>query len=279
MTLGARTHASEVRTRIFKVTARRAPAWQAGIAALEEHARYPLGDDTFRLDHGSDYFAFFRRLGDVHYYAALAKGEPVAVGAGVLRRVPFRAGERPRRAWYLCDLKVRPDFRGGHLPLKMLGRAFLPCYLRCRRGYAITMNPPAGPNRVVRLLARFEWVPIRFARILEIYSFDAGAMERLRPLVERYRGPISFLSLRGKKDLVLDRAGAPLPLLHVQHGPCAEAGVRNPAPDHVHMLCAPAGDELSAALRASDVSPSATASIVESGMHHADWRFILTSDI
>jgi hypothetical protein len=266
--------------RVFKVTPARQPRCQPGITALEGSARYPLGHDTFRIDHGPDYFAFFHRLGELHYYAAESdSGETVAVGAGIVRRVPFRAGEKPRRTWYLCDLKVRPDFRGNRLPLRMLTRAFPHNYLRCPRGYAVTMNPAQSPNRVVRLLQHFRWARVSLATQLELYSLDAEAMRRHRALVERHRGPVSFLSLAGKKEIILTSTGKPMPLLHVQFGPTAETGAPEPLVGCVHMFCAPSEDPLACELRSLGVAPSATASVIHHGMAGADWRFILTSDI
>jgi hypothetical protein len=269
--------------KIFKVTAQRRPLWRARITALEAGARYPLGTDWFQLDHGDDYFAFFDRLGDVHYYAAAAPdGRVAAVGAGIIRRVPFREGARARRAFYLCDLKVEPAFRGQRLPFALFRRAFVPCYLRCSRGYAISMDPAQGPNRVVHLIERLPRARIQFAARLFIYSCGADEMRRLAPVIERRRGPVSYLSLRGKKDLVLASTGAPLPLLHVQHGACAErdgAAHATPVDGHTHMFCAPEGDELATDLAASGAAAAATASIVQHRMSDCDWRFVLTSDI
>src|SRR5258705_11548925 len=36
---------------------------------------YPLGDDTFRIDHGDNYFSFFRRMGEPFYYAIFQEQE------------------------------------------------------------------------------------------------------------------------------------------------------------------------------------------------------------
>lgn len=246
--------------------------YQEPLAALEKKARYPLGEDSFTIEHGADYFAFFDRLGTVEYHAALDGDRVVAVGCGILRRVP-------RRTWYLCDLKVDPEYRGRRIPLAMLSRAFLPNYLRCPRGYAISMNPAKGENRVVRLLQKFRWARITVPAYLEIYSLDDARMREVAPVVERHRGPISYLSLAGKKDLVLASTGRPLPLMHVQFGPCAEAGAREPRDGHAHMLCAPGGDPLAHALAERGIAPTATASIVQHRMSWSDWRFVLTSDV
>jgi hypothetical protein len=248
------------------------------IAALEQLATYPLGADSFKISHGDDYFAFFSRLGKLHYYLVLDGSRVVAVAAGVLR-------PRPRPSWYLCDLKVHPEYRGRHLPLKLLTRVFVPRYLECRRGYAISMNPGDGsPNRIVRMLGHFRWLSSALATTLELFSLDEPALRASLDAIERHRGKVSYLSLAGIKDIVLTSTGAPMRLAHVQFGPCsARAGDRGhspePLPGHVHMLCAPRGDALAVELRGRGLVPSATASVIHHRMADTDWGFVLTSDI
>ena len=94
--------------RFHRLTFQERQLFQPGIVAIEKIATYPLGDDFFKIDHGVDYFAFFDRLGKLNYYI-MCDGEHVAaVGAGVLRQVPYLQGKSPQEAWYLCDLKVHP---------------------------------------------------------------------------------------------------------------------------------------------------------------------------
>lgn len=266
--------------RITRITEANARTFEPRIVELEKVSTYPLGSDCFRIDHGPDYFAFFRRLGILKYYLVEQDGRPAAVGAGVLRDIPSTPGGRSYRAWYLCDLKVHPEFRGRHLPLRLLGRVFLPNYLRCRRGYAISMDPSDGSqNRVVRLLRRFRWLPFRLETSLNIYFLSFDEMARCRHLLDAALGPISFLSLRDKKDLILESTGMPIPLLHVQHGMCGSYGTAEPEPGFAHVLCLPEGDPLIAPLKALEVCSIARASVIAHGMPNRDWRFILTSDI
>jgi hypothetical protein len=264
--------------RFIRLTRENRPVWGPRIQTLEASAVYPLGADTFRIDHGADYFAFFERLGEVRYYVAAEDERPLAVGCGAVRRFPF-AGGKVRDAWYLCDLKVEPGHRGRRIPLRMAGRAFLPGYWRCARGFGITMNPPRGENRVVRLASRFRWARFSIAGTLRLWSLDADAMRRVLPVVVRHRGPTGFISLGGVKDLVLGSTGAPMPLLHAQFGPLATPKIREPQAGHVHMLCAVEGDSLSRDLAASGATPSATATVVHHRMDGARWDAVLTSDI
>ena len=263
--------------RVVTVRPRDRAAYAEGIAALERGTSYPLGDDRFELDHGGDYFAFFDRLGETVYEVALDGGRVVGVSARILR-------SRPVRCWYLCNLKVYPEYRGQRIAARFARHALLGAYTRCGRGYGISMNEPGrGENRVARLVDRLRMVPFHAAD-LELFSLDASAMAELRPIVERHRGPTSYLSLAGKKDLVLETTGAPLPLLHVQFGPCAERGLDDVAPGHTHMLCAPAGDALALDLVAHGAEPSATATVLHHRMPKPSngagrFDFVLTSDI
>ncbi len=265
---------------VIRIHREELPRWQEQLSALERMATYPIGTDRFQIDHGRDYFRFFERLGTLYFYAHVEGDRLIGTGGGMLRQVPYRQGEKPRTAWYGGDLKIHPDHRGNRIPMAMAGRVFVPNFLRCRRGYAISMNPGDGSeNRVVRLLQRFRWAPVHQGGTLELYSLDADAMRACAPLVSEHRGPLSYLSLRGIKDIVLESTGKPMPLLHVQFGACAEQGQPAPEPGSTHMFCAPRGDALAAAMTARGIAPSATATILHSGMSGSDWRFILTSDI
>jgi hypothetical protein len=253
--------------------------YRAGVAELEASASYPLGSDRFRIDHGEDYFAFFERMGDLRYEVALDGDRVVAVGAGILRpRVPF--GENQKSAWYLCDLKVHPEYRGRRIPFAIARRAIPSGYVRCPRGYAISMNPSGRDNAVVALLQRWRLVPLRASPILLVYSLEAGAMREVSPLIERYRGTRpSYLSLGGVKDIVLESTARPMPLLHAQFGPFAVRGAPEPIDGSVHMFATPSGDPLALELAKRGVEPSASATVVQHGMSQCDFSFVLTSEI
>lgn len=273
---------------ILRVTPADRPALGPRLAALERLATYPLGRDSFQLDHGPDYFAFLDRLGEeVDYRVALEGDDLVAVGAGALRQVPLRHGGPLVRAWYGADLKVHPEHRGRRIPLRLLGSAFPWSYLRCPRGYGISMDPGDGrANPVVRLMGRWRWSPLRLATILVLWSLDRDQARAALPLVEARRGPLRFRSLAGVKDLVLQSTGARLPLLHLEWTTGAAPGARDPSttvgepqPDTTHMLCAPHDDPLASDLQARGLRPSARASVIAHRMQGCDWRFVLTSEI
>ena len=78
---------------------------------------------------------------------------------------------------------------------------------------------------------------------------------------------------------MLQSTGVPMPLLHVQFGPCAEQGHLTPLEGYVHMFSVSMEHPLLEVLGHQGVSPSATATVVHHRMEQWDWGFILTSDI
>ncbi|MBX2864815.1 MAG: hypothetical protein KTR27_14790 [Leptolyngbyaceae cyanobacterium MAG.088] len=257
--------------------------FQSRIAALEKEAVYPIGDDFFQIDHGDDYFAFFERLGQVKYYIGLDNSgdRVVAVGAWVLRQIP----DSPHCTWYLCDFKVHPAYQRQLLSLRLLRYAIAQNKETCDRGYAISMNSGCDrANRLVKAFCRFPQMRFRHAINLGIYSLDAASMQTVEPLLISHRGPISYCSLKGIKDLRLQSSGQVLPLLHVQWGGngCGHRSqtiIPEPLPGHTHMFCVPEKDELTGILTQKGFQPEAIASVISHGMDSNDWRFILTSDI
>lgn len=259
--------------RLVRIRREDLPQRQAELEALEHRSVYPLGDDAFRISHGPDYFAFFERMGEVEYWATEDQGRLVAVGCGVLR-------EGPRR-WYGSDLKVHPDYRGLHLPLRMVNRLWFRRYLRCGRGYGVAMDPADGREPPTqRLLRHFKWLPMVKAVPLLIYAGDADQLARATPILEAHRGPLHLVSLLGIKDLILESTKAPLPLLHVGFGPPRDRRTFGaPQPGHTHMWCTPRGDALHRALETAGFSPTATATVLHHRLGDFDWGRLTTSEI
>lgn len=250
--------------------------YSKGLQQLENIAEYPYGSDFFKIDHGHSYFSFFQRLGEPLFHIATVDGRIVACASGVIRTIP--QANRLIKAWYLCDLKVHPDFRLQRIPAKMFRKNLLWNYLRCQKAYAVSMNPKGKPNRVVEITNRLPIFPISLSTELNIYGLDYDQIRKITPDLNTVLGSFSFLSLSGKKDLVMKSSGAPLKLLHVQHGPMAEDQSKEPMKDFTHMICAPKSSELDKVLN-SHFEASASASIVSYGMKKIDWGFVLTSDI
>lgn len=251
-------------------------AYGSRLQELESVAEYPYGDDFFKLDHGQSYFSFFERLGDPIFHIAVDGEKVVACAAGVLRSIPTSKGIL--KSWYLCDLKVHPSYRSQRIPARLFRKKLFLNYLRCGRAYAVSMNPNEGENRVVKITEKLPYFPIGFEALLNIYSMDWPQMNDMAANIEKIVGPISYLSLAGKKDLVMKSTGSRLDLIHVQHGPLAEKQILEPQKNSTHMICAPKDSALDSVLN-SRIPISATASVIGYRMRNVDWSFVLTSDI
>lgn len=246
------------------------------IAALEHGVTYPLGRDRFEIDHGADYFAFFRRMGRVRYFVAM-EGETVeGVLAAVDRVLP---GPEPLRCTYLCDLKAAPSRRAASSIFRPLLMAFArDSESRLDALYGVSMDAADGSNRLAAIYERMPRGP-RIVAKLAIFSFDADEARRAAPEIRSVVGPLSWLSLHGIKDIVLRSTGAPMPLLHAQFGPCASKGRAEPSAGSVHMLSAPLPSALAVRLQGLGFMPTATATALAVGMQNVDFSFVLTSEI
>ncbi len=64
-------------------------AWARKIVAVEDMCEYPLGSDSFKLDHGKDYFAFFDRLGEATHFVLPDDAGNVAGQVSILIETVF----------------------------------------------------------------------------------------------------------------------------------------------------------------------------------------------
>ena len=258
--------------------------FQSQIASLEQFASYPWGNDYFKIDHGNDYFAFFDRLGEVDYYVCLSEQRQVlAVGAGILRTVRDRLTTPSQAAWYLCDLKVHPQHQNQRLSLRLLRHAITMGQPRCDRGYSISMDPvPGQPSPWIRILEKLKILPFRYSCALNLYSLSADSLTEILPNLQQTYGKIGYRSLRGKKDLRLQRTHSNIPLLHLEWGDALldeENLFWEPFPGYLHLFCTPVGSPIAQHLSNQSIVPSGTASVVSRGMEECDWNFIMTSEI
>lgn len=264
---------------VIRLTPNDEPLYRSRIVSIEGDVTYPLGSDRFTIDHGDDYFAFFRRLGEVHYFVACDGDDVLGVMAAVERTIGW--GGSSHSCLYLCDLKRRPG-AGATVVLASLARRFEQHIGdRIRDGYGVSMNAADGQNRLVRILTRRD-PELRCAARLNLFSLDAEQALRASPVIARHRGEAPrWLSLAGKKDIVLQSSGTAMALLHAQFGPCGshEATLPDPVDGAVHMLCAPEGGPLCAELVEMGARPSASADVIARGMDGASFDFVLTSDI
>ncbi|BCD92273.1 hypothetical protein fh0823_24120 [Francisella halioticida] len=94
--------------RLIKLTQKNRSFLSKKIKNIEKDIYYPLGDDFFKIDHGTSYFDFFERLGEMHYWCLFDKRKKrlIATFCAILREI------NSKKVWYICDLKVIKEYRG-----------------------------------------------------------------------------------------------------------------------------------------------------------------------
>lgn len=299
--------------RVVGVTTRvEQKAWSRALRQFEKHSRqlYPLGDhESFYIDHGHDYFAFFRRMSPSINMRLCIKADRqgrfterpirsseeqvVGAGCGVLRKLAadWRRPAHLEQAWYICDLRILEAYRGRRLPFRMLLNTVVKSYLQCGRCFGITMHPAhhatAGEGKVSRLAGRVWAGPVHLTPtcVLLIYSLDCRTMKRAQRILEAERGPLGYRSTDGVKRLVVQSTGKAMSLLHVNFHRFDRALVHvepylaEPKPDFQHMFCLPETDPLVLMLDAHDVRTDVRATVLAYGMNHFDFCAIQTSEI
>lgn len=256
----------------FRITPQNLEQWKSSLHQFEEHFTYPLGEDSFQIDHGVDYLAFFRRMGNAHLYATEQNGKIVAVGAGII--------QKRFKTWYLCDMKVHPDHRGQKIPVKMFRKYFLPCYFKSQRGFALNMEESCGKkNPITKIMENLPWTPLKQgARILFYYEDAQNTLTAMEALKLKRPG-ISFSSLLGIKDLVLKSTGRPIPLLHMEWNEDVPGSSPAPIEGNVHMWCLDEKSELNSSLEKAGIKPKASGLIFHHRLGHLDWNELRTSEL
>lgn len=245
---------------------------------------YPLGTDSFMIDHGEDYFAFFKRLTNINhikYYLIKHKNTGLVVGTSCAILRNYSMDKLSTKFWYLCDLKIDQAHRGHNLTLTLFATEFYNLKSVTNRGYLISMDPSS--ERIVKIFTKIQnilAIDIDFGKLL-IYSVNVEQMRKIEKFFAVAFGQISYLSLKEKKDLILSSTKKPINLFHLQHGFFAEHGVslEDLPPDATVMFCFPDNSLIKEIISNFDIETDITATIISHKMKFYDWHDILTSDI
>ena len=101
---------------------------------------YPLNNDHFTIDFGKNYFDFFKTIGTDGFHCVYIDNNKIS-GSLCCRYT--------RNSWYICDLKVLPEYRGKQITYKLFLRNFIPSYFKSNRAYAISMYPNVAVNKFI----------------------------------------------------------------------------------------------------------------------------------
>lgn len=264
---------------------------------------YPLGEGKrFRIIHGKgdrDYFGFIKSMGIPKVYVAVNKkerryfkdqkevvlkaGEIAGVISGVLKKVGSKKG------WYLCDLKVKEEYRGEHIPILLFQRAFWR-FFQCPRGYAICMNPNDGTIPKAAQIWDKHGTLGASKLTLNLYNVKPENDQRVRLELEAAcGGALFYKSMKGLKDFEIFSETQPQQttewnILHIQHGPhgdrTSEAVSREPSRGADHLIAAVQGSQLDRTLIHLGIPQFSSATLIQYGLDPSDFNHtILTNEI
>ena len=169
------------------------PPLELGIALeeFEQSFLYPLGSQQrFRISHGREYLPFFRAMGEVTLLVAEHKGEVLGTLVLVRRIVRVRTAEgtQEQPAYYLCDLKLRAEWRRTPLLTRLIAAARKQIETSgCHRCYCVVMD---GTGRLPTDYTGRMGIP-PFERLGEIMVMRLSSRETL-PVDHHVRGvPVS----------------------------------------------------------------------------------------
>ena len=254
---------------------------------------YPLGNDSFKINHGSNYFLFFKRIGNLYYHIIVVNDNPSGSArrsdsdaeheiAGVAATVLRNYGNK--KFWYICDMKIDPRFRGRGYTILMCLNLIPKFITMTASAYLISMDPQS--QHIIHLTTKISnalpFLRIKHDITLKIYQLKKDQMLISQKLLEELHGKVSYLSLGGKKDLILQSNGQPMKILHAQYGPFAEhTDIVTPNDESTtYMFCAPKNSVLDIKLLEHKIDTNVTATVIYHRMpEDFDFNWILTSEI
>ncbi len=256
---------------------------------------YPLGKDVFRLDHGNNYFTFFRRMGVPFYYAIFDNDELIqGTICFILRKI------NNKFVFYLCDLKFDPLIRHTGLLKELLSRTVPNFIQSTNKFYAVSMNDPKNHNnnnilQMAKHMGKKFGINVESGTILNIYSLDFIKISSVEKLILSCKNKanntnykqMSYLSSEGIKDIIVkvNNTTSNMNLLHLYYfsSDCENNNFskyyNKPLREYTHMFCTPIDSVLSQKLSEQNILPSSTATVLHYNMSNINWEFIQTCDI
>lgn len=171
--------------------------YSLNLQQFESEFNYPLGEKSFFIQHGADqnndYFTFFEQMGNVHYLVAEDNGVVVGAGCAVLREI------NNENVWYLCDFKIKKEYRGKRILEKMTLKYFIPFYLKSKKMILVNMSHPDGNGLINKVKKIFKFLKLN---IHELYFFEWNKKTFIKDKLKLEQ--FYIIHNKGKKDIVID---------------------------------------------------------------------------
>jgi hypothetical protein len=195
----------------------------------------------------------------------------VATGIGVLRNI-----DPIGKLWYICCVKVDPEYENMELPEKMFTNAI-------NSGLAAKSNRAYRIITDGRLFDHAAKMGFKSAGKLRVYTMTGEEIDLIRPVIETFKGGTFFTKL--SKDKLFDDNGQPINLYHLNLIKNADNTVYDQDTisyktdnNGTYMFCYHDQDPVVAQLAQNGCTTDVTADLVQINLNlePADWDFIQT---
>lgn len=190
---------------------------------FEKEFTYPLGSRQYTISHGkesNDYFSFFKRLGEVHYFIIEDKeNNVIGVGTNILKTITDN--KETYKYWYLTDFKFTNEYRKNGLLKKVLIKYFITTYFKCQRMITINMSPKKNNRILNKIKTLFSWFNIKDK---SYYFYEWDYYKFISDISTNYFITNNYLlyTNNGIKDIIIE--GEAKPLYHLVE---KEYGLKN----------------------------------------------------
>lgn len=263
--------------KIVEITNNLREDYNSQLLSFEKYFTYSFGNDSFSINHGSNYFRFFDLLGTPYILVIKDKECIIGVTVLVLRNIDVLNNGQLEPIWYICDLKIHPDYRGKGIIQQISNFATSNYSKLATKIYGISMNSSSDKvNRVIFLAKHLTNIDLTYQETLIFYLLNKNQLNNSRNLLMRYFSEYGYFSLNQIKDLVMMSTEKSLPLIHLV--PKNKSNITEEVEDVDYMLCLPSSNTLKNEFAQIGIIPTTTASII-SNYTEANWNFILSNEI
>jgi len=254
----------------FEVNDSNRDDFSSRLLAFEKEFIYPLGNDRFKISHGTNYFKFFDNIGEV-IYAGYTKDNHIAIVVCIIKRVINK-----ECIYYICDLKKKKGYSSS-LTKSLTDTLYKKYNLENKRIYAVSMNPFKRENTVAKVWNRTFQHHFKSDKTINLYSLNLDTFLKIREVLEE-KGTLSSISTRGVKDIILQSNKLKLPLYHICFNKKENKNIEMDK-EGMYMFCLLSDHILNKKLESLGVEINSKATILQRNMDDNNFDFINTSEI
>lgn len=179
------------------------------LKSFETEFNYPLGEKRFLIQHGNEdfsYFEFFKRLGKPFYFIIKDNNEIICAGCAVLRNINYQ--NKNEKIWYLCDFKIKKEYRKKGLLKKLIFRYFIKHYFKTSKMIAVNMSAKDNNGLVKKVHSLFSFFNVKTVSLF-FYEFNKDKMITLLNN-EFIKNNFVLMTNRNYKDIYIENTLAPI---------------------------------------------------------------------